>query len=228
MSNSRILILLLMAFMIATTVTIAHANPLVETLRPNQDVYTSMFIGAGRGSTHYDKVNETTPDGDSTYVYTQEYSKGYDLYGLPDIPSGYTINNVTVYAVVRRWWDPPAYFDFRFLIKTHNTVLPDPTDITKENILATESWETYSKNWTTNPVTNSPWTVSEVNDLAVGVQGTYGNSYVGVTQLYVEVDVTPQLPIPYTPFGVIGALSSMMLAFAVAMFCRRGQTSSSS
>ena len=46
--------------------------------------------------------------------------------------------------------------------------------------------------WTVNPSTSNPWTVSEVNDLIGFVQhaGVNGRQ-LRVTQLYLEVDITP-------------------------------------
>jgi hypothetical protein len=65
--------------------------------------------------------------------------------------------------------------------------------------------------------------VSEVNALQVGIQNSYGSDQPTVTQLYVEVDVTPELPIPVSPFGVMAALGSMVLTFAVVMVYRRAR-----
>lgn len=195
-------VLLCVTLMMVSALRVVFAVPGMETLRLNVDVFTGMILMSGSGS-HCDKMNEASADGDTTYLYSQSGGFSYDLSDLPDIPSGYTISSVTVYVVARRWFDPPAYYDFRILIKTHNTIIPDPINITTDNIAATENRATYSKTWTSTPFTNSPWTTGEVNDRVVGVQGAYGNTYVGVTQLYVEVTTTPELVISFSPGGPI-------------------------
>ena len=70
-----------------------------ETLRPNANGSTNdLYQDPGTGS-NYDKVDEETPDGNSTYVYQEEESEGpdKDLYQLQDSAVGAgTIVSVTV------------------------------------------------------------------------------------------------------------------------------------
>ncbi len=76
-----------------------HANPDTETLRPNA-VGDATNISSQEPSSgpHWDKVDETTADDLSTYVYTTSTSYEQDLYHIPDHSSGSgTINSVTVY-----------------------------------------------------------------------------------------------------------------------------------
>src|SRR3990172_2941229 len=76
------------------------------TIRPNaagnSTTWTTQFPASG---SHYDKCDEASQDGDSTYVATSGVAQSdeYDLYGLGDhtTETG-TIDSVIVYGVARR------------------------------------------------------------------------------------------------------------------------------
>ena len=57
-----------------------------ETLRPN-GAGSQTGIGAQEpaSGSHYDKVDESTADDDTTYVYTTSSSSVSDLYALPSL-----------------------------------------------------------------------------------------------------------------------------------------------
>ena len=227
MSNIRILALLLVVFMISITINVVYANPPVETLRPNEDIYTYGWSVGGTGTCHYDRINEVVADGDTSYLY----SVGgvpfyYDLFGLTDIPSGYIINSVKVWVVARAWFGSPQ--NVRILIKTHDTFYPaldfyDEYNYSGTHIGLTGSYKAYSRTWLNNPYTNSPWTTSEVNDLQAAIQNSYGNDEPTVTQLYVEVDIIPQFVVSELPIGTMAALASAIVAFAAVAFCKHSR-----
>jgi hypothetical protein len=64
MAKLKTPVLLLVLLVAVMTISVAYANPLVETLRPDQDAHAGMYIEGGSGSNHYDKVNEETADGE--------------------------------------------------------------------------------------------------------------------------------------------------------------------
>jgi len=75
-----------------------------EILRPNADNNVFLQFAPATGG-RYDKVDEETHDGDSTYVYQDSESEGpdKDIYGIGDSSVGAgTITKVTVKIVARR------------------------------------------------------------------------------------------------------------------------------
>jgi hypothetical protein len=221
MLKLRILVLLLTAFIIAMTITVAYASPPVETLRPDADITTAGWSKWGTSHTnYYEYVNEAVADGDTTCLYSVTGVPTYlCLFSLQDISSGYTINSVTVWVVARAWFGSDA--NLRIVVKTHDTFYPalddyDPINAKGTQTHLTGTYNAYSRTLTNNPYTNSPWTRDEVNDLQVGIQNSYGanGEEPTFTQLYVEVDVTPQFVVPESPIGAMAALVSAMLAFA--------------
>ena len=76
----------------------------VETLRPNAaGDYANIAYQLPVESEHWDKVDEESPDDDTTYVYTPSAVQQKDAYNLQDtaIPGGSIINSVQVYHRIR-------------------------------------------------------------------------------------------------------------------------------
>jgi len=150
-------------------------------------------------SSHWDKVDEETPDDDSTYIYVKSTDIGsfIDLYNIPDLSSiiepGATINFVRVYIRCRG----TAYNVARAapMVKTYGTEYA-PADMTFGT-----SYETKYHQWDNNPYTGNPWTIDEIYALQIGVRGHRGSYYdpiLGIiryddtrcTQVYLLVDYT--------------------------------------
>ncbi|GAI60973.1 unnamed protein product [marine sediment metagenome] len=75
-----------------------------EILRPNAaGDYTNIAYQFPVESEHWDKVDEESPDDDTTYVYTPSAVQQKDAYGLQAtaIPDGSTINSVMAYLRIR-------------------------------------------------------------------------------------------------------------------------------
>jgi len=167
------------------------------TLRPNADGdLLDLAIYPSTPATHFDKVDEETSDGDSTYVYyldSTEQLTRRDLYNLPDgiIPDGSTINSVTVYVVVRNVVSGRGVY--ATTIKTGGVVYDGTL-----NVPLGTAWNTYSTTYTTNPNTGVAWTISEIDALQIGIKmrGEYyppSEVYISgrCTQVYVVIDYTP-------------------------------------
>lgn len=123
----------------------------------------------------------------------------YDLYALPDPSIVGTINSVRVYVRVRvDGGEAGDYFAYT-KIKTHETEY----DGSAIDLWVHHDFVTYSTLYSDNPNTTNPWTWTEINDLQAGVRlqtdtpYTFG-AWVECTQVYVEVDYTPPVPLTVT------------------------------
>ena len=168
------------------------------TLRPNADgTYRQFKIYPTTPTTHYDKVDEVTPNDGTDYI-TSMYGDGlahevYDTFLKPSsgIPAGSTINSVTVYSRGRVTQTPGG-----FKVSWRNCLLVDGTLYTADNFQYT-SWTTVNSVWATNPKTGLPWTLSDIEALEFGVFGTDkydaagDESWVDITTVWLVIDYTP-------------------------------------
>lgn len=133
---------------------------------------------------HWDKVDETTPDGDTTSLYTTNWDWLEDLYHIADTSVGSgDINYVKVYWVGKISTTTPTTTAARPHVKTYGTTYIGPEE------QMTTSYATYSYQWNINPNTGTAWTWAEVNALQVGL--ALRRPRVGqetrITQVYAEV-----------------------------------------
>jgi len=164
----------------------ASAN---ETLRPTAPGdATGIGYQFPDSTEHWDKVDEATSDGDDTYVYSTYFDYQEDLYEIGNHTAGTgQINYVRVYMVGKEQsidTDANGYL----IIKT-NGVQDSPLPVN-----FTQSYATYSNQWTNNPQTGDPWTWSEIDNLQIGVgirRSKPATQWTRVTQVYAEVNYTP-------------------------------------
>jgi len=179
--------------------TFSAGSPDNETLRPTADGDETV-IEYPVSPPHWTEVDDVTSDGDSTYVSTEDYLWQEDLYEIGNHTAGYgAINYVKVYMVAREEGDEDianAYVH----IKTNGVEYNGTAEY------LTTSYITYSYQWNNNPQTSNPWTWDEVDDLQIGVGITRPkpNQYTRVTQVYAEVNYTPQ---NYSSPGTITSVS---------------------
>ncbi|MFC2011805.1 hypothetical protein ACFLVU_01620 [Chloroflexota bacterium] len=180
-------------------------SPANEILRPTADgdETTVQYINPVSPPTHWDKVDDVTPDGYSTSVYTEDYSVVWteDLYQIADHSAGQgQINYVRVYAVAAHETSNPSGNNFRIHIKT-NGVEYNGTALT-----TTTTYTAYSYDWNDNPQTGQPWTWTEIDNLQAGVSllRAKNNVYTACTQVYVTVNYTPQT---YETLGTITSIN---------------------
>ena len=157
-----------------------------ETLRPNANSAITLSQSPASGS-NYDKVDETSTDEDTTYVYTSSAGITYDWYELPNHTKTGTINSIIVSARGRNTVGAGAGLSIG--IKTHGVTYSQ--DIWYGGMPT--SYTTGSATWNTNPNTGQPWTWDEIDNLTVGVGLWDQNTPSGqsrCTQLYVDVNYT--------------------------------------
>ena len=111
---------------------------------------------------HYDKVDEETPDESSTYVAEGGASIDHrDLYVLEDLSLAGTINWIKVWMRIGNTSGGGGYA--KTAIKTEGSAYEGTP------IQSPASWTNYDTQYTTNPQTGVAWTWDDINDLQAGV-----------------------------------------------------------
>lgn len=133
-------------------------------------------------SSHWDKVDEVTPDDATTTVYDTSGSYTRDLYALADLVYLGTINWIKVWARCLLSSSCGA----KTAIKTGGTAYDGSAFHTSG------SWANSSTQYLTNPQAGGAWTWTQINALQAGVslQSVYVKTwdYAYCTQVYVEID----------------------------------------
>lgn len=172
----------------------------VETLRPNatgdENAITHQVpIDSFPATDHWNKVDEASPDGITTYVYENGDNFLRDLYNVDNHSIGVgIISKITVYACTRVgfWQDQDSV---KICIKSGTGAgAPDTLREAAINQTPDNAWHTYPHEWSTNPATDAAWTWDEIDNLQIGIAlRTHQLGYVAATyctQIYVEVDYT--------------------------------------
>jgi hypothetical protein len=153
-------------------------------LRPSA-AGTTTGLSVNTGS-NYAATDETSSDGDTTYVYRSSTTAAYDTYIVPDTTlSGLTIQSITVHIVARE----NTYNGYArpYILIGGTGYYPS-----SYNFLTT-SYAEYTNTWTTNPNTSTSWTWANINSLEIGVQmyAQYSTYAPRCTQAWVEIIYTP-------------------------------------
>lgn len=120
----------------------------------------STGLSQSAAGSNYDKVNEATPDGDTTYVYGDTEGQ-YDTYAMADLPAG----SWTVHAVQTVMHAKKSDSGTRFF---RPVLRSDGTDYVGTSVAVAESYVAYTEIFEADPATSDPWTDSAVNALQVG------------------------------------------------------------
>ena len=157
-----------------------------EILRPNGAGNETSIASQYPDSTyHWDKVDEVSPDEDTTYVYTSNNGYQQDLYAL-DNPSSYdpgdTITNVRVTA---RCKEITSGGKIKLSIRTNST------DYLGSEQVITDAYVDYTEDWSLNPNTGLTWTNLEIETLEAGVSVTNDDGNAShSTQVFVTLTYT--------------------------------------
>lgn len=130
----------------------------ITVLRPTSDAAVG-FATTSSGSTHYNLVNETSPDGDTSYV-EDGTSGDQDLYGLSSLSASTTITAV----MLNTYWDNPygGTINAYGICKSSSTQSAG-TSTAVPLIYATNQWS-----FPVDPNTSAAWTLSGLNSAAFG------------------------------------------------------------
>lgn len=137
-----------------------HAPVANETLRPNgagDETNIDLVNGA---ATHWQAVND---DSDATWVYNNSVAYQRDLYALANKTYTAKISSVVVYFRIRTV-TAGAIASAKPAIKIGGTVY-DGTEQTNN----TETYSTKSQTYNVSPATGIEWTISEIDNMQIGV-----------------------------------------------------------
>jgi hypothetical protein len=157
------------------------------TIRPNAAGTYSQLLQYPSSGSNYDKVDEETSDGDSTYVYydTATYDK-WDTYNYPDGPNTGDINSVVLHMMCK-YTGSPTGAQTQTEMRTHSTNYVGGWN------LITASYAEYTKSYSTNPYTGSGWTWAEITAIEFGPRLFFSSGSsctVRCTQVWIVIDYT--------------------------------------
>ncbi|MCK4669769.1 MAG: right-handed parallel beta-helix repeat-containing protein [Nanoarchaeota archaeon] len=166
-------------------------DPSVLILRPDGDGHELDWTPLG-GNTHFEEVNETIADDDSSYVSagTQNYE---DYWTVENHTTEIgTIHNITVWL---RTKSSTGTEEFAVCIQS------DGTESCSADKLDYATWTNDSETWLLNPADDQAWEWADIDVLEIGVKsraiGSWGGTTAYVTQAWVEVHYTLQATAPY-------------------------------
>ena|SRR3989344_4664632 len=190
--NKKIVLFLIGILALATFVSAASV-----TLYPNGPGYYNQWIYSNTtgchiftAPEHWGCVDETTSDGDGTYLRTAVFYPTYvpfDTFQMADMTGTPTISKVTVSYKAKALNSVGSYL---YPVLRDGNLTTEYIESSGWELTSTSSWNTFQKTYTTNPMTGSSWTKNEVNALQVGMKcpNILGTSkYCAVTQIYTRV-----------------------------------------
>jgi len=152
---------------------------LTQTFRPVAAGNHSELTPNGAAN-NWDCVNDTTSDGDATYVEVAADANYVDTYKIDatSISDYVTIRSVTVYAVIKT--GVVAAGDQKIVVRIGGS-----NYFSSDLGLGSNAPYTLTSNtWNTNPNTSSGWTKSNLDSLEIGIN----LSYARCTQVYCIVE----------------------------------------
>jgi hypothetical protein len=192
------------------------------TLRPTADgAILGNRIYPTTPTTHYDKVDEETPNDLTDYVYGGDTVGAYymDTYVKPSsgIPAGSTINSVTIY---NRILTPPGEAGtmgrVATLLRNAAGVLAAGTN------KYARTWTTISTVYASSPFTGAAWTLAEVEGLQIGTRTLTNNDAISgpvqgmCSTVWLVIDYTPPPPVGVPRFIGDGLAVAVIIAFIIA------------
>jgi hypothetical protein len=130
----------------------------IETLRPSAD--SSVVFTPNSGGTNFSRVNETTVDGDTSYVSSSNVGDR-DLYAIGSLST--TPTTIDAISVVS--FSEKTDATTRAI---YHSVQSNGTDSDGSSISLNATYQRYDRLMTTDPHTSAAWTASGVNNLLIG------------------------------------------------------------
>jgi flagellin-like protein len=169
-------------------------TPVTITLRPNAAGSTTQLNAQGSGTQNWDRVDEVTADGATTYVRgTGDDTWQDDTYNIPDQTLSGTITNVRIYIVALESTSRPSDTVARTDIRIGSGSIQSGS-----TIALTTSWASYYTDYATKTgnLGSGAWTWADINSMQIGVGLSSHNSsgtwrYAECTQVWVEITYIP-------------------------------------
>jgi hypothetical protein len=169
-------------------------TPITITLRPNAAGSTTQLNAQGSGTENWDRVDEVTADGTTTYVRgTGDDTWQDDTYNVPDQTLSGTITNVRIYIVALESTSRPSDTVARTNIRIGSGSIQSGS-----TIALTTSWASYYTDYATKTgnLGSGAWTWADINAMQIGVGLASHNSsgswrYAECTQVWVEITYIP-------------------------------------
>jgi hypothetical protein len=158
----------------------------IEILRPSgAGSETSIGAQYPNSTSHWDKVDDVTPDDSTTYVETSSATYVRDLYAMQNHSVGEgIIDSVTIYfRIILSDFSP--HIVYAKPSQKSGATVTDGTEVSQGNTGIT--WQTHSQKYTTNPATSAAYTWAEIDSLEVGVSLKTDGAYGLCTQVYIGV-----------------------------------------
>ena len=179
------------------TANFAINTPVTITLRPNAVGTTTQLSAQGSGSANWDRVDEVTADGTTTYVRgNSDDNWQVDTYNIPNQVLTGTITNVRIYVRAMESVDRPSDTYGRTAIRIGTGSIEYGAQLG-----LTTSWADYNTNYATKTgnLGSGSWTWTNIDDLQIGVSlqshdsgWSGGWRYAQCTQVWVEITYTPE------------------------------------
>ncbi len=169
------------------------------TLRPNAVGTDTHLDPRGTGTANWDRVDEETADGTTTYVRgNSDNNYQTDTYNIADQILTGKITNVGIYIRCQEDNNYQSSVSARTALRIGTGSVEDSSSIS-----LTTSWQNYHTDYTTKSgnLGSGEWTWGNINALQIGVElrsqytSSYGGywSYAECTQVWVEVTYVPGL-----------------------------------
>ncbi len=176
--------MIIIFFVLVSSIIVLAGNPAERITPVTPDNITDFESETGcTPTTHWDCVDDDTSDGPSSFVQCVLDTGGlYEFYNTnASFTEGvHNIKNVTVYYSA---CDEGQGFS-QACVNVSGTAYCDGTD---DDPSGCDTYSLYSHFWDDSPATASEWTVDEVNNMLIGVQGTDCKKDVHVSQVYAEI-----------------------------------------
>jgi hypothetical protein len=145
------------------TIPLGPCRPVL--LLPNAVGNSSGLTPNGAGD-NYTKVNEATPDGDTTYNASD--TEGVkDTYGLGNLPAAVSGNTWDVLAVQTVAYARKSDSGSKFM---RPVVRTGGTDYAGSSVTLAESYDTFLEVFDENPGTTAAWTAAQIDALEAGIE----------------------------------------------------------
>ena len=144
----------------------------IDVIRPNGGVlgYTANMSAVGGAGSLYQAINDTTPDSDTSYIYSPSAQSGsgafFEYENIANVTGG-AVHAIAVHTYVRKEYGNTRGFQTGLFPGTHDGAAGNLQYYDDPLYIETE-YAYHSSLYDSNPGTSGTWTVGSVNALKAG------------------------------------------------------------